>query len=297
MVPGDTPEELARQLLAGVAGDKRLDQDLGLSSLDRVELLMELESSAGQDIDEAAFAQAKTLRDVTQLIESSSESPAVQHYPNWKWPQWLPIRMLRYFLWHAVVFRAMPLRMVVQVTGLENLKQLHSPVFFVANHQSILDAPAILKALPTFHWRSSLAPAMGVRGAKIDMYLAALFFNTYPLPSSSIGLRKAIEWTGKLVDKGYSPLVFPEGERTPDGKLQSFRPGIGVLVHHTKLPVVPIFLQGAYEIWPVHSRGPKNKGFVRVHFEKPIDFSGKSPAQITADLEAVYRRAIANPLR
>jgi long-chain acyl-CoA synthetase len=67
-----------------------------------------------------------------------------------------------------------------------------------------------------------------------------------------------------------------------------------VLVNHTKLPVVPIFIEGAYEIWPIHARGPKNKGIVSVHFEKPIDFSGKSPAQITTELENFYKRRMSN---
>ena len=288
----DTPESIARQLLSGVTIHRHLDQDLGLSSLDRVELMMELESSAGKEMDEAAFAQAKTLGDVAKLLERSEGVTAAQHYPYWKWPQWLPFQWLRYFLWYTIAFPAMPLRMKVEAEGLENLEGLKPPVFFVSNHQSILDAPAILKALPTFDWRASLAPAMGVRPSQLDLYLAALFFNIYPLPSGSIGLRKAIELTGDLADQGYSPLVFPEGVRTPDGKLGPFRPGVGVMVNHTKLLVVPIFVEGAYKIWPVHSRGPKYKGTVNVRFESPIDFSGKSPAQITAELEAFYRKRL-----
>ena len=286
----ESPEDLARQILSGVTSDKNMDQDLGLSSLDRVELLMELESAGGATIDEAAFANARTLRDVKQVIERSEEEPAgLQHYPHWKWPRWLPFRLVRYVVWHTVAFPAMPLRMKVLASGLENLRGLRSPVFFVSNHQSVLDAPAILKALPTFRWRRSLAPAMGASRAKIDLYAAGLFFNIYPLPGTSVGLRKAIELTGELVDQGYSPLVFPEGARTPDGTLGPFRPGIGVMVNHTRLPVVPILISGAYKIWPVNSRGPKDRGIVRVHFEKPIDFSGKTPAEITAKLEAFYK--------
>jgi long-chain acyl-CoA synthetase len=289
----ETTEDLARQLLSGVTAEKDMNQDLGLSSLDRVELLMELESAGGAPIDEAAFAQAKTLSDVKRVIETSAdEQTGIRHYPSWKWPRWFPIRIVRYVGWHTLAFPAMHLRMNVQVSGLENLRPLRPPVFFVCNHQSVLDAPAILKALPTFRWRRSLAPAMGARRKRIDHYLTGLFFNTYLLPGTSVGLRKAIELTGELVDQGYSPLVFPEGERTPDGKLRPFRPGIGVLVNHTKLPVVPILIDGAYSIWPVHARGPKQKGIVRVHFEKPIDFSGKSPAQITAELEVLYKQRL-----
>jgi long-chain acyl-CoA synthetase len=287
----ETVEDVARDLLAGVASGKRLDDDLGLGSLDRVELLMELESSGGVLIDESAFAKARTLRDVSQLIEKPDE--VRQHYPYWDWPRWLPIRLLRYLLWGLVVFPAMPIRMKIRASGLENLRGLKPPVFFVCNHQSILDAPAILKALPDFKWRSSLAPAMGAQRSMLDLYAAALFFNIYPLPPTSVGLRKAIELTGKLANEGYSPLVFPEGERTPDGRMRPFRPGIGVMVHHTKLPVVPIVLNGTYRIWPIHARGPTHKGIVDVRFHPAIDFSGKLPATITQELQEFFNTEVA----
>ena len=182
----------------------------------------------------------------------------------------------------------MPLRMKVRPAGIENLKNLNSPVYFVSNHQSILDAPAILKALPSFDWRRRLAPAMGAHRDAIDLYAAALFFNIYPLPPTSIGLRKAMELTGELADNGYNPLVFPEGERTPDGNLKPFRPGVGVMVNQTKLPVVPIILNGTYKIWPIHARGPTQKGTVDVHFYPAMDFSGKDATTITRDLEEFF---------
>ncbi len=279
--------DLAERLLSGVKNPEQMDQPILLSSLDRVELLMNLEEARGTSIDETAFASAKTVGDVARLLDSPVETK--QNYPYWKWPQWLPVRLLRYLLWYTIAFPAMPLRMKVRATGVENLKDLNPPCFFVANHQSILDAPAILKALPTFRWKRSLAPAMGARRHALDLYAAALFFNIYPLPDTSIGLRKALQLTGELVDAGYSPLVFPEGERTPDGKLRPFRPGIGVMVRQTKLPVIPIFVEGAYKIWPIHARGPAHKGTIDVHFGKPVDFSGKQPVQITTELEELYK--------
>jgi long-chain acyl-CoA synthetase len=296
----NTPEQLARQLLSGAHGADS-DQELGLSSLDRVELMMELESAGAADIDEAAFAQAKTFREMANLMRDRENGedtgPVPKSYPYWNWTRWLPVRLFRYLSWYGLVFPFMPLRMKIHASGLEHLPESNSPVFFVSNHQSILDAPAILKALPNFRWRCALAPAMGARRAKLDLYAAGLFFNTYPLPPTSVGLRKAIELTGELVDQGYSPLVFPEGERTLDGLLKPFRPGVGVLVHHTKIPVIPVVLRGAYEIWPIHARGPRKKGIIEVHFDHSIDFSGKSPAEITTTLEQFFKQRLMQPAR
>ena len=113
---------------------------------------------------------------------------------------------------------------------------------------------------------------MGANRTKLDLVAASLFFNTYLLPVTSVGLRGAIQHTAWLADHGYSPLVFPEGKRTADGKLLPFRPGIGVIVKETGLRVVPIVLHGAFEIWPEQARGP-GKGDVHIRFGAPFDFS------------------------
>jgi long-chain acyl-CoA synthetase len=179
-------------------------------------------------------------------------------------------------------------RVKVKASGTENLSALKPPFLFVSNHQGYLDVPVILKALP-FLLQRQIAPAMGTDRTKFEQYSAALFFNTYPLPGDSIGLKQALERTGELVDQGYSPLVFPEGKMTEDGKLQPFRPGIGVIAKQIQLPVIPILLRGVFEIWPVTAQGPA-KGIAEVKFGHPLQFAGKEPAEITAILESWYHK-------
>jgi 1-acyl-sn-glycerol-3-phosphate acyltransferase len=62
-----------------------------------------------------------------------------------------------------------------------------------------------------------------------------------------------------------------------------------VIVKETQLQVVPIIIRGVFEIWPEHARGP-GKGNIHVHFDKPFDFSGKEPAEVTAILESWYQK-------
>ncbi|HJZ11556.1 MAG TPA: AMP-binding protein, partial [Acidobacteriota bacterium] len=261
-------------------------QDLGLSSLDRVELLVQLEQKSGIVIDEAEFAKAQTVGDVAKLVLKPPEP--IKHYPYGKWPQWFFVRWIRFVLLYGLVFPMLRVRIKVLTSGLENLRPLQPPVLFVANHQSILDAPVIFRALP-FAFRHSLAPAMGTGRTAIERSLAALFFNTYPLPRTSVGLREAIHFTGDLADRGYSPLVFPEGERTEDGKLMPFRPGIGVIARQLELPVVPVLIRGLFEIWPVFARGPRIKGDARIFFGSPFVFGRKDPGEITAQLESWFQ--------
>lgn len=287
-----TTEQIVAQLLAGVreGENMRLDEDLGLSSLERVELMVELEQTHGVPIDENAFSQAKSLSEIADLVRAlpaaTTENPP--NYPAWRWPLWLPVRVIRWVTFYALVFPFLWTRVKLETTGIENLPKDTSPLLFVCNHQSILDVVAILKALPR-RYRMRLAPAMGTGRMKIEMLAAGVFFNIYPLPSNSVGLRGAIQHTGELIDRGYSPLVFPEGARTLDGKMQPFRQGIGMIARHVGLPVLPIKITGAFEIWPIHARGP-GKGVITVHFGKPMDVTGMDPARVTKVLEDSYRK-------
>ena len=283
------PLNLADRILGGSSSDAaRLDEDLGLTSLDRVELMLELERK-GAVVDDVSFAEVKTVGEVAKLIEHPIRSAGTT-YPYWKWPQWWALRALRFVALYLLVLPMLRIRVKLKVSGAENLSLLKSPFLFVSNHQGYLDVPVILKALPV-SLRRKIAPAMGTDRTKFEQYAAAIFFNTYPLPGDSIGLKQALERTGELVDQGYSPMVFPEGKMTLDGKLQPFRPGIGIIAKRMKLPVIPVLLRGVFEIWPVTARGP-SKGTAEVIFGRPFQFSGEEPAEITATLESWYVKQI-----
>ena len=77
-------------------------------------------------------------------------------------------------------------------------------------------------------------------------FLITSIFNVFPLPRLS-GFRKSFAFAGELIDRGWSVLVFPEGELTRDGRIAPFRAGIGLLAARLKVPVVPVRLEGLYE--------------------------------------------------
>jgi long-chain acyl-CoA synthetase len=280
-------EQIASKILEGRFDSSKMDSDLGLSSLERLELMMELEQKAGIEINETEFTKAKTMSDVARLIDQPPERKS-EEYSAFTWRLWWPLRMFRKFAWYGLASPAMRIRMKVHASGLENLKNIDGSILFVSNHQSILDPPVILKALPR-SWRKKLAPAMGTNRRKIDLMASSLFFNSYPLPVTGTGLRAAIQHTGWLADHGYCPLIFPEGKRTQDGTMFPFRPGIGVIVKETGLRVLPIVLRGAFEVWPETARGPA-KGNIHVHFGPLFDFAGKQPEEITKELEDWYKQ-------
>jgi long-chain acyl-CoA synthetase len=278
----------------------RLDSDLKLDSLGRVELLSLLEDHYQVELDEARMTSATTLGDVERQLkaqwvprptenavestsgraenadhETSAEArPQVaapfvqlrseQPYPYPHWPLARVTRWVRAALSECLILHLARLLSHIEVSGLEHLEGLKEPTLFVANHVTHTDPGIILAALPE-RFRKRMTIAMdGERlrgwrypdlsqglvrraGMIIFYYLALLTFNVFPLPRRS-GFRRSFAFAGKAMDQGYHVLVFPEGRLTQDGKLQTFAKGIGLLAAGLNAPVVPVNLDGLFEL-------------------------------------------------
>jgi long-chain acyl-CoA synthetase len=104
------------------------------------------------------------------------------------------------------------------------------------------------------------------------------------------GARRALRYTGELINRGFCPLVFPEGRRTPDGAMLSFRPGVGMMAARLCVPVVPVRIKGLYEIYSIHDSWPR-RGAVEVSFGQPMTFAeGMRYEQIAEDLARAIHR-------
>jgi 1-acyl-sn-glycerol-3-phosphate acyltransferase len=126
------------------------------------------------------------------------------------------------------------------------------------------------------HFRAYFEPggrsAKEIISAALSYFLACLLYNAYPLPQQMSGTRRALAYTGDLIDRGYCPIVFPEGRRTEHGALQPFRPGIGMMAVRLRVPIVPIRISGLYEIYSVHDTWPR-RGPIRVSIGRPLTFA------------------------
>src|SRR4029453_16775260 len=172
----------------------------------------------------------------------------------------------------------------------EHLQHLDGPVIFAANHQSHMDAPVILAALPP-PIRYCLTTAMAKEFFKphffpehhtrrewltnsLNYYLAALFFNAFPLPQREAGARQTLRYIGSVLAEGWSVLIFPEGRRSDPGGIGRFRPGIGMIAARLGVPVVPVRIHGLDKV--LHpSWKMARPGRVRVSFGAPIRLTGE----------------------
>jgi long-chain acyl-CoA synthetase len=273
---------------------KESEPDLSaMSSLERVELLSKLEDRLQTELDEVSFSRLTSskeleewLRQPTTVSGHSSETSVVSH-----WPRSLPVRAFRNFFQAALagpLFRGL---LQLTITGIENLDGLKPPVIFAANHTSHLDTAAIFTALPQ-EWSKRLAPAMRADATSgLTYVLACILYNTYLLPQQMAGTRRALRYTGELIDRGYCPLIFPEGERTPDGAMLPFRPGVGMMAVRLQVPVVPIRLNGLYEIYSIRDSWP-GRGPVQVSIGKALRFPRDSRYEDATEILATRIRQL-----
>ena len=282
-------------------------EELGLSSLDRVELMVALEDAFSTRIDERAFSGARDLGQLRALVSTAAASatppPEPVSFPTWnRGPLARAIRHASLATWILPLARMFAW---IHVEGRDRLDAIEGPVIFAANHQSHMDGPVILAALPP-RLRYRLAPAMAKEFFKahfypeehgrlawftssLNYYLSALFFNAFPLPQREAGARQTLHYIGDILEDGHSVLIFPEGKRTDAGEIDRFRPGIGMIASRLGVPVVPVRLEGLDKVLH-HTWYMARPGRVRVSFGAPIRLTGDNYEELAKQVEDAVRR-------
>jgi long-chain acyl-CoA synthetase len=303
---GDSLETLIARYARGrnVSGATTLEE-LGLSSLERVELMVALEDRFQTRIDESRFSEAASIEDLKQLVEAPAAAAVIDEpvdFPTWNRSR--PVRVIRRLSHATWIVPLTRLFAHARVEGRSNLRGLDGPVIFASNHQSHMDVPVILSALPG-RWRSRVAPAMlkefftahfhpaqhtwkDVFTNSLNYYLACFFFNTFPIPQREAGARHTLQYIGEVTGGGTSILLFPEGMRSPTGQMKEFRGGIGMIASRLDLPVVPIKLEDVDTLMPVGSSFVR-PGRIRVAFGAPLHLHGDDHASLAARVEEAVR--------
>jgi long-chain acyl-CoA synthetase len=310
-----------------IRGAWRLSEDLGLSSLDRVDLLSRLENDFGAELDEEIFAQLSTVEELQRYIRRAGQpeagalqpqlepdtAPRITSSPKGRrradamprWPRTFPFPWIRHAVLRLGVVPLFRHYIDFSVQGISNLDEVDPPLIFAANHESHLDTIAILSGLP-FRWGRWVAPAMRKEHFRAyfepgeapwkervlratQYWLACGLVNAYPLPQEMAGVRESLKFTGELVQAGYCPLVYPEGERSPDGKMHPFKSGIGLMAMRLRVPVVPLHLRGMYQVYSVQHSWPET-GAVRMRVGPPLSFpEGRNYEEATRQIETAVQ--------
>jgi long-chain acyl-CoA synthetase len=285
---------------AAVKAEAKLDSDLGLSSLDRVELISALEDRYQVDLNETNFSAARTLGDVERMLRSEVKQRVEYHYPGWvlRWP----VTWVRWLAQYLLMMPAVMLLGWPRIGGRENLRGWKGPMLVVCNHIADVDFAFVQAALPArlrsriaiatrgealeaLHSPASDRDLLGRIYDRMKWVLGVSLLNLFPLPREA-GFRQSFAYAGRAVDRGYSVLVFPEGRHTVDGKMNLFRAGVGLLAKNLDIPVLPMKILGLFEVKQAGRKFARPRE-IEVRIGRPMKFTAESdPGEIARELQS-----------
>jgi long-chain acyl-CoA synthetase len=252
-----------------------LELDLGLDSMQRVELSVALEQELGGSMEESRLSAIYTVRELVDAVRASGTgdqggTPRTQ-LVGWKAmlqeesadPDFLALLRPRPI---ADTFRYVVSRLAqmivrdrchLRVTGLENLPA-HGPFIICSNHQSYVD-PLILSSVVSWQvFCAGFAVGTSEIFGKGFMRTLAQWLRVVVVDPDA-NLIPAMRAGASGLRHGRVLVLYPEGERSIDGKPKIFRKGAGILSIHLQVPIVPVAIEGFHELWP---RGKKFQKFV-----------------------------------
>jgi long-chain acyl-CoA synthetase len=280
--------ELAAIETARVLPESKLDE-LGLDSLGRVELLSAVEDELGAYVDESLLAPETTVAELETMVAAAQGGRAQTRFVSW--PLGPLATMFRELLLQLLVFPSYHLFWRVRVVGQERIRGVEQPVIIAANHHFGnatfgFDPAAIWMALPR-NLRMKTCTA-GEEHSVFDRPMRGFFarlVNAFPL-SKSGNVRGSLEYIGRLLDLGWSVLIFPEGKLTLGGPMQPFLGGTGLIAVEAGTSVIPIYVDVEQESILQRRVNPW-RGAVTMYVGDPLAFRpGSSHVEATQRIEA-----------
>lgn len=239
--------------------ESHLEIDLGLDSLDVVEVITFIQNTFGINITEEDFSKIKTVEALCKYVREKGgnyeekeinwkkifEEPVDLKMPSSKYVAPITKILKPLFTWY------------VKLDKNTNKLEKVSPVIYVGNHQSMLDAFAFGQALPMDILKNTYFLAINIHfEGKIKKYLAEN--GNVILIDVNKNLKETLKIAAKVLKEGQNLVIFPEGARTRDGELQEFKKTFAILSKELNIPIVPFAIKGAYELMPYGKKFPSS---------------------------------------
>lgn len=287
-----------------VRPDANLELDLGLDSMERVELLTDLEQRFSVKVPRATAHEIFTVQQLVEAVrpgegkdrraEKADESWAVllRDLPAVTDPvlggllERRPVATLLLFALSKVVCLSLGR---ARITGLDKLPA--SGAFIISpNHQSYLDPLFVSGVLPYRVWRELFyVGAVEYFETPLTRWVARTV-NLVPVDADS-NLVPAMQAGAFGLSHGKVLVLFPEGERSMDGTVKKFKKGAPILAQHLQVPIVPVAIKGIHELWPRNRPFnwrlalPWSSHRITIEFGEPMTFAeGENYAAATARL-------------
>jgi long-chain acyl-CoA synthetase len=293
-----------------------LELDLGIDSLGRVELAAALEQELNIHIPNELMTLVTTVRELILEIGKLAPGEGVQKGPVpevkgqtlWKevlnedppedmtkkvdlTPNRTEIFGMLIFSWVLYLMFRMIWRL--KVLGTENIPR-KSKCILCVNHGSYLDGFLVDAAVP-----ASLRKDLFLLGFRAYFDIPIIrniikFIRVIPIDPGK-NLMETMQASSYALRNDKIVCIFPEGERTIDGKVQEFKKGVGILAKELNVPLIPVYIAGSYESWPRTRRFPKPYP-IKITFGRPFGIEELKKEGVSSGAKDDYE-AIASGIR
>ena len=304
--------------------EMNLEIDLGLDSLARAECIVSLEQALNVELEPEEAAAALKVREVIELAEAKVNSrgaatlapssaakeikaaTAGLSSSKFSWREILvadsadvpeigaltkrkPLTSLFAYLILRLFYFGARLFFRMDVKGSEVLTKLKPPFLICPNHQSYLDPFLVCAVYPRRVLRNIFHVGASMYFTNFLMAQLARLINVVPIDPDT-NLLRAMRAGAAGLRAGKILNIYPEGQRSFDGKLTEFKKGAGVLATELNVPIVPVALDGVYRIWPRKSLRIR-PAKVKIRFGEPV--MAKTFVDDADDQEMVYEKVTA----
>ncbi|MBI5075769.1 MAG: AMP-binding protein [Nitrospirae bacterium] len=253
-----------------IQADDNLELDLGLDSLSKIELVVAIEAAFSLKLPEDFMSDIHTIRELIEKVKASSGSPRAAGAEKTGWKEIISadpeeqivlekpeLMMLPSKIVFAVMKLLVKFLFRLETRGLENISA--SGNFIITpNHASYLDGFVVVLSLPFSVFRNLYL--LGISDFFTGTLKGWFARRAHIIPiDSSAYLSRALQTSAYVLRNARSLCVFPEGGRSPDNTLLEFKKGVGILAVEMGIPVVPVYIKGAFEALPREAAWPKFK--------------------------------------
>ncbi|SMP12280.1 long-chain acyl-CoA synthetase [Venenivibrio stagnispumantis] len=247
-----------------------IEIDLGLDSLDKIELLVAIKEIFGVDITEEELANNLTVLSLSNLIKERKQKIEIQEIN-----------------WAKILENIEQVEIKEKKFNIKLLKKILKPIFklyfnleidysyfpnqpfiIAPNHQSYLDGFLIVASLPDNILENTyfLAEESYFR-SKFRKFIA----DNFHIITVNINkdLKLSLQKSAYLLKNGKNIVIFPEGARTRDGNLLPFKKAFAILSKELKLPIIPVTIKGAFESYPINAKFPRPHK-IKISYLEPV---------------------------
>ncbi|MDP8263499.1 MAG: AMP-binding protein [Candidatus Ancaeobacter aquaticus] len=266
---------------------EHLELDLGIDSLSRVEIISDLSQLLHYELPDDFLSDVYTVKDLVVKLQLLSPHVTCIKMNESKtlWEKVLEVLppdavLKKIELEPSIISKIITIgaqciygyffkvRCGFTVEGKENLPG-KGPFVLCANHTSYLDGLAIMQALGYRYIKETYF--LGYREIFERGYLKYLMKAMRVIQIDAAGeLVNALKISNYVLKNGKILSIFPEGERSIDGKVKQFKKGIGIVLKETNVQVVPVYIDGAFESWP-RTAEKTTPHRIKVIFGKPVE--------------------------